>query len=154
MVLAAPCPNSPQSLSPTSCHKLHPLDEEVICGGDRSVYDPYISAPLAIELQALALGPRPQCPDQGRCSSPNPPTVSRRAVGDGPWSPAIAPQLVSSVIFEPTHWHRVGLHKNPRRKPTTTLSIGVHDQIALLNCGQLQVPTDPDLVAHERSHNL
>ena len=84
MVLAAPCSNSPQSLSPLFCHKLHPSGEEVILGLEVSVYDPDISPLLATALQDLALGPRPQRPDQGLCSSPNPPTAGRRAAP--PWN--------------------------------------------------------------------
>ena len=66
-----------------------------------------------------------KCSDQGLCSSPNRPTMGRRAAGVGPWTPATAPGPGSSFISEPTHWHRVGLHQNPRRKPTTTSSIWV-----------------------------
>ena len=153
VVLATPCCNCPQSLSPTFCHELHPSGEEVISGLDLSVCNRHISPLLATELQELALGPRPRRPDQGRCSSPNPPTAARQAAGVGPCSPATAPRPGSSFISKPTHWHQVVLHKDPKRKPHTTLSIGVQDQIALLNRGQLQVPTDPDNVAHG-SHNL
>ena len=103
MVLAAPCSNSPQSLSPTFGHQRHPSGEEVICGLDLSVYDPDISRLLATEPQELALGPRPQRPDEGFCSSPNPPTAGRRAAGGGPWSPATPPLPGSLFISQPTH---------------------------------------------------
>ena len=97
----------------------------------------------AAELQELALGPRPNRPDKGICSCPNRPTAGRRAAGVGPWSLAIAPRPGSSFICEPSHWHRVGLQKNPRWKPAITLSIGVYDHIALVNCSHLQVPIRP-----------
>ena len=58
----------------------------------------------AAGLQVFALGPRPQRPDQGRHSSPNPPTAGLQAAGVGPWSPATAPRLGSSFVSEPTYY--------------------------------------------------
>ena len=55
----------------------------------------------AAKPQEFALGVRPQCPDQGRRSSPYPPTAGRRAAGVRPRSPATEPRLGSS--FPPTH---------------------------------------------------
>ena len=66
--------------------------------------DAFISNPLpAAEPQELLLGPRPQLPDQGRCSSPNRPTAGHRAAGVRPRSPATAPRPWSSFIPQPTY---------------------------------------------------
>ena len=56
----------------------------------------------AAEPQEFALGPRPQCPDHGRRSSPYPPTAGRRAAVVCPWSLAIAPRPGSSFHPQPT----------------------------------------------------
>ena len=59
--------------------------------------------PRASEPQKVALGPQPQRPDQGRLSTPDPPTAGRRAAGVRPRSPAIAPRQGSSFLSVPTH---------------------------------------------------
>ena len=57
----------------------------------------------AAEPQEFALGPRAQRPDNGRCSSPYPPTAGRRAVGVRPRSPATEPRLGSSSTPQLTY---------------------------------------------------
>ena len=57
----------------------------------------------AAEPQQFALGSRPQRPDRGRRSSPNPPTVGCRAAAVRPQSPAKAPRPGSLFVSVPTH---------------------------------------------------
>ena len=67
----------------------------------------------AAEPQEFPLGRRPERPDQGRRSCPNPPTAGRRAAGVHPRSPATAPRQGSSFLSVPTHCGLPGRKSSP-----------------------------------------
>ena len=102
----APQPGSSSTPQPTYCGPLSRRSSPSVPGhsAPTRVVVPLCTHPLrAAKPQEFALGPRPQRPDQGRRSSPYPPTAGRRAAGVRPRSPARAPPPGSSFLSVPTH---------------------------------------------------
>ena len=115
----------------------------------------------AAEPQEFALGPRPPRPDQGRRSSPYPPTAGRRAAGVRPRSPATAPRPGSSFNPQLTYCRppsrrsspSVPGHSIPTRvvfqPPTHLLQAAEPQEFALgprpqrLDQGRLSTPNSP-----------